>query len=92
MIKVLEGFHHQAARYITGMAGKRGAGREWDYPSVVEVMETAGLHPIRIYTSGQQATISERVAFHPIYELRTDAGHIPGTSQLVQWWYQDTVN
>ena len=26
MIKVLEGFHHQASRRITGMTAKRGAG------------------------------------------------------------------
>ena len=29
MIKVLEGFHHQAARRITGMIVKRGSGGEW---------------------------------------------------------------
>ena len=26
MLNVLEGFHHQAARWITGMTSKRGAG------------------------------------------------------------------
>ena len=29
MLKVLEGFHHWAARRITGMTATREAGREW---------------------------------------------------------------
>ena len=32
MLKVLEGFHHRAARRITGMTAKRVAGGEWEYP------------------------------------------------------------
>ena len=34
MPKVLTAFHHWAARRITGMTTKRGAGREWDYQGV----------------------------------------------------------
>ena len=49
MLKVLEGFHHRAARRITGMTAKRGAGGEWDYPLEVETMETVGIHPIGVY-------------------------------------------
>ena len=30
VLKVLEGFHHRAARRITGMTEKRGAGGEWE--------------------------------------------------------------
>ena len=29
MLKLLEGFHHRAARRITGMTETRGAGGEW---------------------------------------------------------------
>ena len=32
IIKFLEGFHHRAARRITGMTQKRGAGGEWQPP------------------------------------------------------------
>ena len=35
MLKVLEGFHHQAARQIIGMMATCGAGGEWKYPPVV---------------------------------------------------------
>ena len=38
ILKVLAGFHHQAARRITGMMAKCGAGGEWEYPLVVEAI------------------------------------------------------
>ena len=47
MLKVLTGFHHLAARCITGMTEKRGAGGDWEYPSVEEAMEATRLHPHR---------------------------------------------
>ena len=71
---------------------KRGAGGEWEYPPVVEVIEAAVLDPIWEYIRGQQATIAERVACLPIYELCTEAERIPGTNQMVRWWDQDSVN
>ena len=49
------------------MTGKRGTGREWEYPLVVEAMETTGFHPIGVYISRRQATKLERVACRPIY-------------------------
>ena len=48
MIKVLTTFHHQAARQITGMTEKRGAGGEWKY-TVEVAMEYVELHPIGVY-------------------------------------------
>ena len=39
MLKVLEGFHHQAKRRIMGTTETCGAGREWEYPQVVAEME-----------------------------------------------------
>ena len=47
MLKVLEGFHHQAARRIAGMIAQRTKGREWEYPPVDDFMEAAGLWPIK---------------------------------------------
>ena len=47
ILKVLEGFHHQAARWITGMKVTHGSGVEWEYHPVVIAMEAVGLHPIR---------------------------------------------
>ena len=69
ILKVLTAFHHRASRRITGMAAKRGAGGEWEYPSVEEAMKATGLHPIWVYIKRQQAAIAERVACRPVYAL-----------------------
>ena len=45
-LNILEGFHHQTALWITGLAAKRETGGVWDYSLVVEAMEAAGIHPI----------------------------------------------
>ena len=92
MLKVLTAFHHWSARQITGMTAKCGACGEWEYPSVEEAMEDAGIHPIRVYIKKRQTTIVERVTCRHIYALCIEAEKKLGTSQLVQWWYQDTVN
>ena len=55
-------------------------------------MESAGLHPIGVYTRIWQATLAERVACRPIYELYIETERMPGKSQMVLWWYEDTVN
>ena len=83
VLKVLEVFHHRTTRRITGMKTKFRAGREWEYPLVVEALKTTGLHIIRVYIRRQQATVAESVACRPIYELCTEAGGMPGTSRMV---------
>ena len=40
------GFHHIAARQITGMTTQRAEGGYWEYPLVADVMEAAGQCPI----------------------------------------------
>ena len=77
MIKFLEGFHQWAAQWITGMTEKRGAGGEWEYPPVVEEIKAMGIHPIGVYISRRQATIAERAACRPIYELCKEAKQMP---------------
>ena len=69
MLKVLTRFHKWAARYITGMTDKRGAGGDWYYPLVNEAMESAGLQPIGVYIKRRQTTIADRVACLPFYAL-----------------------
>ena len=67
VLKVLIAFHHQAARQITGMTAKHGAGGEWGYAIVEEAMDSAGIHPIIVYIKRRQTSIEERVAFRPVY-------------------------
>ena len=92
IIKVLMGFQHWEAQRITGMATKRGTGGECKYPFVVEAMESAGIHPIRVHIKRLQTTILERMACRPVYSLFMEAERITGTSRLVRWWDKYAVN
>ena len=47
MLKVLEGFHHRAARWIAGMTARCGEDGELDYPLMADAMEAAGLCTIK---------------------------------------------
>ena len=92
ILKILTAFRHRAAFRIMGMTEKRGSGGEWEYPAVEGAMDSAGLHPIGVYINSQQTTIAERVACRPVYALCTEVERMLGTSQMVRWWDQDTVN
>ena len=59
MIKVLEGFHHQVARRITGITTTLGPGGGRKYPPLVAAIEAAGLHPIREYIRRRKSAIAE---------------------------------
>ena len=91
-IKVLEGFRHRTNRRIMGITATHGAGWEWQYPPVVAALEAVGLQPIRKYITRRQATISEKVAFCPIYELCAKAEQMPKMIWMMRWWDQDVVN
>ena len=69
MLKVLAALHHRAARRITGLTEKHGAGGEWEYPLVEDAMEATGIHLIRVYIKRIQPTIAERVSCCPVYTL-----------------------
>ena len=83
MLKVLTAFHHRAARQITGTMAKLGAGGEWEYPEIEEAMESAGLHPFRVYINRLQTTIADRMVFRSVYALCTEVESMPGIIQMV---------
>ena len=59
---------------------------------MVAALEAAVLHPIMEYIRKRQATIAEKVACCPIYELCVEIEWRPGTSWRMILWYQDVVN
>ena len=73
ILKVLDGFHHREAQRITGMKAWHAEYGDWEYPSVDDALEAAGLWPIKEYTQIWQATISAKLACRPIYEICTGA-------------------
>ena len=58
MLKVLEGFHHQASIHITGMTVRHVADGDWEYTLVVATLKVAVLYPIQDYIFIRQAIIA----------------------------------
>ena len=67
MLKVIEGFHHQAARWILGMTSQLMKIGKWEWPLVADALDTAGIWPIKEYIQRSQDTIAAQVACHPMY-------------------------
>ena len=61
MIEVLEGFHHWAARRITGMTVRRTTSGGWKWPLVAEALETSGIWTIKEYIKRRQDTVAYQV-------------------------------
>ena len=55
-------------------------------------MEAAVLHSIMEYIRKWQATIAEKVAYCPIYDLCVDSEQRLGTNLRMRWWDQDVIN
>ena len=67
MLKVLEGFHHQVVRQVTGKTDWRTLDGEWEWPPVAGATEIASLWTIKDYFQWQQDNITDHIAFRPIY-------------------------
>ena len=91
ILKVLEGFHHWAARRTAGITAQCTEDGEWEYPPVDDVMDAAGIWPINEYIKRHQATFVALVSCQTIYYLCTGAEWMPVYSQLMRWWDQDMV-
>ena len=85
MLKVMEGFHHQVSRRISGNMDWRTDEGEWESPPVAEDLEIEGLCPTNEYIQWCQATIASHTSCHPIYELCTGVERMPGSSRFMRW-------
>ena len=89
MLKVLESFHHRAARRLTGRMARRIQG-VWVYPGLAKTMRKAGLFSIKEYIRRRQAHLEQHIALRPIHNLCTQAETRTGSaSRVLRWWQQD---
>jgi len=88
MLKTLTGFHHRAARRITGMVAYRAPGGEWVYPPIDEVLKEAGMYTMEHYISKRRNRLVTYVATRPIYDLCCDAVRPSGSPNRMFWWDQ----
>ena len=61
----------------------------WEWPLVAEVLEAAGMWPMKECIRRRKDTIAEYIENLLIYELCTGAERMPVLSRLIWWWYQD---
>ena len=71
------------------MTDRHAEDGEWEYPTVADTMEAAGLWTIKEYIQRRQATIAAQVTCRKIYEASTGAELILGSSRMMRWWEQD---
>ena len=89
MLKVLEGFRHWVARSIAGMTARRTESGKWEWPPVIEALDTVGLWPIKECIQRRQVTVAAQMSCRPIYTLCKGADRMPRTSRFMWWWDQD---
>ena len=88
-MKVLEEFHHQILRRLTGNTDRYVREEGWKWPPSEEDIEVAGLWKIQEYVRRRQVKIADHIMTPPIFELCTRVERISGTSRSLRWWDQD---
>ena len=91
VLKILEGFHHQASRRISVMMAQCIMRGEWEWPSVSDALKTSGLWTIKEYIHRRQATILAHLDCRTIYEMCTGEERMTGDTMFLRWWYQEVV-
>lgn len=86
--KVLEGFHVEAVRRLTGMRPQEVKG-EWVYPHSANVLAAAHLQPIEYYIQRRLHTISQTIEGREILEECRGAERRQGTLPRLYWWRQN---
>ena len=89
VLKVLSGFHHRAARRLSGLSPWYSLReRRWVYPPVEQALEATGMYDVEHYVRKRQNTLVESIATRPILGLCTDAERPTGSSGRKFWWMQ----
>ena len=87
-LDVLEGFHVEAARRITGMRPQK-RGSTWVYPKPAGVLRAARLRTVREYVSMRRQTAAALVVGRPVLEECRRTERRCGTVTHPMWWDQD---
>ena len=89
VLKVLEGFHHRVARKLSGMQPPYHPREDrWEYPSIEEALEVAGMYTMEHYLNVRRNTLVENIATRPILELCRGAERQSGSAKKALWWHQ----
>ena len=86
-MKVLEGFHVEAARRLTGMKPRKVVGK-WVYPHSADVLRATGLRPVADCIALRRRNIAETIEGRKILEECRGAQRLRGTPTRDMWWDQ----
>ena len=67
MLAPLAGFHHHAARRLTGTVARRQPDGSWLYPPLGKAMKDAGLYSIQTYIWCRQARMVDYISTRAIH-------------------------
>lgn len=88
VLKQLEAFHHGVARQITGHRARFcRATSEWSAIPIADVLNQAGLLPIRDYVKKRQRKAAEYIATKQIYHEATTATRRSGSATNRKFWW-----
>ena len=67
--RILGGFHHRVARWISGKIPRRREEGVGEYPPLEYAMRVSGLEEIETYISRRKNKVAKYIATHPIMNL-----------------------
>ena len=88
-LKVLEGFHVEAARRMTGMRPQRRTVGAWVYPKSADVLAAARLRPVATYIRRRRHHIATTIEGRTLLEECRGAERRSGSSSRQMWWQQE---
>merc|ERR1712086_342394 len=88
-LKVLEGFHVEASRRMTGMLPQRRTVGPWVYPRSADVLAAARLRPVATYIRRRRHQIAKTIEGRDLLEECRGAERRSGSSSRHYWWQQE---
>jgi hypothetical protein len=90
-LKVLEGFHVEAARRMTGMRPQRRTVSPWIYPKSKDVLAAARLKPVATYIRRHRHNIAKTIEGRTLLEECRGTERRLGSQSRQFWWDQEMI-
>ena len=84
-LKVLEGFHVEASRRMTGMRPQRWTVGPWIYPKSADVLAAARLRPVATYIQRRRHQIAKTIEGRTLLEECRGAERRSGSLSRLMW-------
>ena len=90
MVVAIRGFHHRAARLLSGKLPRRRPDGSFEYCPADDALKMCSLQPVQVYIARRRDHLLTYVRGRPIYAQCRTAPRAPGTPSRTRfWWEQD---